>query len=291
MFIALNLLILIFGISLLCVAISWNPQRGKSLFVAFVAVTFVAIPSSQLLFLLIPALTGNGRWPRRGLNEIMFWFNSGMLMVVFMSAMVLLMMYTIVRCDGDQSSAATNAPDSGEIWETTIGPREAIGILRRREWAFLIDGLPIVLNLIALLGLLAWSDQRSSSRFVSELTTFVAPLMMVLEPFLLLYFILRDSVGGMSIGRRLTGCRVVNASNGQAADFVSCLMRNLVFIVPVMWCVELAVASTRTDRRRLGDLIANSVVVTGTPKTIGGVDQQIISESKPAAPVKHALDD
>jgi hypothetical protein len=61
-----------------------------------------------------------------------------------------------------------------------------------------------------------------------------------------------------------------------------------------MALVELAFASTRNDRRRIGDLFAGTIVVTGKPNRIDGVEQ--ISEDLAVnlanqPPVRHALDD
>jgi hypothetical protein len=61
-----------------------------------------------------------------------------------------------------------------------------------------------------------------------------------------------------------------------------------------MALVELAFASTRNDRRRIGDLIAGTIVVTGNPNQIDGVEQ--VPETSAAnlanqPPVRHALDD
>jgi hypothetical protein len=55
----------------------------------------------------------------------------------------------------------------------------------------------------------------------------------------------------------------------------------------------LAVASFRNDRRRLGDLLAFTMVVAGSPKTIDGIEQPTMSELDPAKhpAIKHALDD
>lgn len=294
---AVNLAVLIYGIALLSIAISWKPQVGRFQFIGFVALTFVAIPTTQFLFFGFLYLA-DASW---GSNEVAQWMvliDACLLVLMFINTMVLLMTFTIARIPGDSSPAAQRqsaegASSAGEVWETTMTPQLSIGILRRREWAFLIDCMPSLLTGLAILGLAAWSSQYSSSYRIPRVGLFTMRFLSIAEPFLLFYVLFRDSVGGASFGKRIARIRVVNRHDGRLAAFGTCLIRNLIFAIPIMALVELAVASIRNDRRRIGDLLANTVVVTGPPNTVGGISQNATppTAEATAVAVKHPLDD
>lgn len=62
-----------------------------------------------------------------------------------------------------------------------------------------------------------------------------------------------------------------------------------------MALVELAVASLRPDRKRLGDLMAGTTVVTGEPDFLNGVEnehkEQKLNAEKAKVAKPHPLDD
>jgi uncharacterized RDD family membrane protein YckC len=292
MLLFLNFLILIFGIVLFGLAISWKPQPGKGLFVGFVSLTFIAFPVSQFLFVAIMFLIDNARGGF-GVVAAVGWLNAAMLILMLFAMMVLLILFAIARkSGGDRSSGvAESAPIT--VWETHLPAQQLIGVLRRREWAFLIDALPAMLVFVATLFVMSITSQRSYGYRANDFGLLLNYLMMIFDFFLYIYIIFRDSVGGASLGKRIVGCRVVNAADGEPAGFGACLVRNLVFVFPFMAVVELAAASFRADRRRIGDLIAGTFVVHGLPKSIDGVEQKILAypDEAESAPVKHALDD
>ncbi len=293
-FLFLNFLLLIFGIVLFGLVVSWKPQRGKGLFVGFVSLTFIAFPVSQFVFVALQFLIDSARV---GFQTVVFvgWLNAALLMLMLFTMMVLLMIYAIARKPGDAARSAYGEAFESRprtAWETQRPAQQLIGILRRREWAFLIDALPAMLFFVATLFIMSFTS-RASYSYRNEFGLLFNNLMAMLDFFLFVYIIFRDSVGGASIGKRIVGCRVVKAADGVPAEFGACLVRNLVFIFPFMAVIELATASFRADRRRLGDLIAGTLVVHGPPKMINGVQQEVIAEPNAAevAPVKHALDD
>ena len=77
-----------------------------------------------------------------------------------------------------------------------------------------------------------------------------------------LYLLLRDSLGGKSIGKLLAGLTVVNVKRQRRGGPVDSLLRNLVFgfaVVPVVgWAVTLVMAT-----------IAGVAVLSGRPWRIG----------------------
>ena len=76
----------------------------------------------------------------------------------------------------------------------------------------------------------------------------------------LVYIVFKDSFNGKSIGKATTGLRVTDAENGKPIKAGKSFKRNFLFLIPIFPLVELIVANCRKDKRRLGDLIAGTVV-------------------------------
>ena len=75
------------------------------------------------------------------------------------------------------------------------------------------------------------------------------------------YILFKDAFAGKSPGKAITGLRVVEVSTGRPIGAAKSITRNWLFLVPFMPLVELIVANIRTDKRRLGDLIAGTDVI------------------------------
>lgn len=88
----------------------------------------------------------------------------------------------------------------------------------------------------------------------------------------IMYILFKDSFGGRSIAKALTGLRVIDAATGKPIGPGKSISRNLLLIVPLFPIVELIVSNVRQDKRRLGDLMANTVVI------------RIIQDEVPEAP-------
>lgn len=71
------------------------------------------------------------------------------------------------------------------------------------------------------------------------------------------YFLLRDSIPGQSFGKRLLGLRVVEVESGLSSTWVTSLVRN----VPHLFLVIDALFALGDRRRRLGDILAKTMVV------------------------------
>lgn len=78
----------------------------------------------------------------------------------------------------------------------------------------------------------------------------------------LVYFILLEGLIGQTIGKLITGIKVVK-TNGDPCDLESSLIRNLLRIVDVIFAYIVgAILIARSDKnQRFGDRIANTVVV------------------------------
>jgi len=110
---------------------------------------------------------------------------------------------------------------------------------------------------------------------------------------LVIYLPFKDSIQGVSFGKMVSKCRVVRVQDGSAIGVGESVARNFLYLIPLMAFVELAVASLRSDRKRLGDLIAGTTVVIGKPDFVNGIEnkhKQPEAEEIPT-PVPHPLDD
>ena len=170
-------------------------------------------------------------------------------------------------------------------WNTEIDPKQSIKILRRREWGFLIDVLPVIFFNVSCLLLLATTD--------SAMGPLIGSLLWITTIALLVYLPFKDAIKGVSFGKMFSKCRVVRTKDGAPIGPGESLARNALFLFPLMAIVELAVASLRPDRKRLGDLLAGTTVVTGEADFVNGLEnesKQPEAEEK-EKPVPHPLDD
>jgi hypothetical protein len=78
-----------------------------------------------------------------------------------------------------------------------------------------------------------------------------------------IFLLLKDSYfQGRSPAKVLTRLRVIDADTGLPISPLQSVARNLVFLIPFFPLIELIVANARADRRRLGDLLANTLVMS-----------------------------
>lgn len=136
-----------------------------------------------------------------------------------------------------------------------------------RAYAFLIDWH------IRLLAALAWFAVG-----IVVLGTELAPKDYpawkygVALPAALVYFlyhpVLEIAMGGLTPGKRMAELRIV-ASDGRAPDPVALLVRNLLRLadwLPAFYMLGLGLMFFRQDQRRLGDIVAGTVVVYDEPR-------------------------
>ena len=179
-----------------------------------------------------------------------------------------------------------------KAWNTEMDSKLRINILRRREWGFLIDVLPVIAFNVFCLWIMGMSQfENSFSR--NPLEGLCRVLLGLATVGLIIYLPFKDSINGVSFGKMFSKCRVVKTQGGSPIGVGESFARNVLFLIPLMAIVELAVASLRPDRKRLGDLIAGTTVVTGEPDFVDGLKnenkQPESEEEKTATP--HPLDD
>jgi uncharacterized RDD family membrane protein YckC len=129
----------------------------------------------------------------------------------------------------------------------------------RRIMAFLIDHFVMTFLMVSIVFLAlgpGFMDNDNPGKFLS--TMLAAGL-----PAFLLYFA-KDSIKGISVGRWTLGIMVRDSNNpDDIPSFGRLLGRNLLLII---WPVEFIVLALSREKKRLGDKIANTVVVNNPNK-------------------------
>ena len=134
-----------------------------------------------------------------------------------------------------------------------------VHVTGRRIFATIIDGLLFG----ALNGALASSvgtDQASSG---FDLTTLSADGSAWLLVIVVLYYVLLEGLAGRTVGKILTGIRVVDAETGGRPGIVSALVRTLLRLIDgiFVYLVGFIIVVNSDRRRRLGDMAAKTLVV------------------------------
>ncbi|WCM43309.1 RDD family protein [Flavobacterium sp. CBA20B-1] len=138
-------------------------------------------------------------------------------------------------------------------------PLYLIASRKRRIAAFFIDHF-IMTSLIVSLAFIALG-----SNFMEEdnPSKFIITLFSILIPGMFLY-LSKDSIKGNSIGKWAMGIMIRDERNPDIVpSYSKLLLRNLLLII---WPVEFIVLATNNEKKRLGDKIANTIVVKNPNK-------------------------
>ncbi|WP_436535368.1 RDD family protein [Actinoplanes sp. HUAS TT8] len=137
-------------------------------------------------------------------------------------------------------------------------PSLNVHVTRRRIFATLIDGvvLSIVLNLLGRI-----FDVKVPSGTL-DLTTLSFGGSLLTAVVVLAYYIVLEGWFGWTVGKLVTGIRVVD-ENGNRPGFVSALVRTLLRLIDgiLAYLVAFIVVVNSSRRRRLGDMAAKTLVV------------------------------
>ena len=302
------LLKLVLGAVALTLACLWTPQKGKVLFCIFVGAAFLISP------LLEVAMYGSMLWAqyqpwntgfRAGQGDYRFFM---LLMqaigwaqfLLNFASVVLLIAYAAVRYRASESNAEqvsgsveASAFLPNHRWDTHLPASQLVKIARRREWAHAIDCLPALL-LFSCYTMFIWPILLDSSYQYRDERALLWMLSVLGLFGFLAYLLMKDCIGGVSVGKWLTRCRVVDAASGIPASVPQTMLRNAIFLLfPIGSIIELAVANFRSDRKRLGDQWAGTMVVCGPAQIIDGVrvKEESSAEETEKAHKKHPLDD
>lgn len=290
-------------IVLVFLIVKWPPSQFRSLMSAVLVICFLLPPAISLgLGLIFSYLSQVGSYNYGSTFELlgqfsqMMWFVQSLLPLV---SLVILLIYILKRIesvsqkDNDLRVAVLGAKSGlvpARSWNTDVDSRFRINILRKREWAFLIDVLPVVtFNIVCFWLIARFSDGYSPG----SLERILLPFVWMASFLLVVYVPFKDVCGGRSLGKMISKCRVVRTRDGTPIGIGESFVRNVLFLVPLMPIVELVVASFRPDRKRLGDLLAGTTVVAGEPEFVNGIEN-VVNESESEAEqfIKpHPLDD
>ncbi|MFK7767030.1 MAG: RDD family protein [Mariniblastus sp.] len=268
----------------------WKTSVEKTLILGVIFTGFIFGPLIIILAIsvIMSAAPISGSNSERILFLVMYGYLWTPIVAVGFLLVYVLRMKNNQPSDFNSQSRNGPPPPPKFAWKTDLSPKERIEILRRREWAFLLDVVPgLALNIIAISIIAKFSYGFSFSAEAKMLYL----IMWIVSISLCIYIVCKDRFEGASWGKRMTGCRVVNLSDGVPIGLGKSFLRNILLLIPMMAMVELAVASLRQDRRRIGDLFAETTTVQGEPDFVNGVENTRKKKVEAIPPRPHALDD
>jgi uncharacterized RDD family membrane protein YckC len=134
-----------------------------------------------------------------------------------------------------------------------------VHVTGRRVVASLIDG--VVLGIVAAVIKSVFGTATTSSGFnFTRLSTGGSFLLFVV---VMLYYVLMEHYLGRTVGKLLTGVRVVDEATGERPGFGSAIIRSLLRIIDGLFAylVGFIIVVNSQRRRRLGDMAARTLVV------------------------------
>lgn len=153
-----------------------------------------------------------------------------------------------------------SVPNSTYQAYPSVDPRWTEGTLGRRAFAYLVDVV-----VIALLGMVLWVVIGIIGVITLGLGWLLFPILGV--PVAVLYNAITISGSSQgTVGMRMTGVRVLDATRGGSVSFVAAAVHALLFYVELssaalLWIADVAFGLFRADRRMARDLITNVVFV------------------------------
>lgn len=263
----LSLISIVAGIICILTAFSWNNRTAKVTFILFVLFSFVVPGFLSLIQNFIITLYRQSY--SSDLDSLLQWIQV-VFVILSLVSLVLLVIFTInVRNLLEPQAAKPIATQlTGPSWNTDLDSKQRTQISTKRNLAFVVDYMPILLALVCYAYYLTNSFDRRNVTIAGIVFSIGSNVMIVLCH---LYLVLKDIFRGQSFGKRLLGCRVVSVETGQPVGSVDSALRNLILVLPLAPLVELLVSMVRPDKKRLGDLLCQTQVVTGPPQFIDGV--------------------
>ena len=150
-------------------------------------------------------------------------------------------------------------PRQSTAAETATSGGLDVQVIRRRIWATLLDGavLWIVVGVLTA----AWGRKTAASSF--DLTQLSAEDSVLWVPISALYYVLMEHFLGRTLGKMVTGIRVVNEATAGKPTIGQAAIRTLLRIVDGLfgYLVGFIAVLSSDRRRRLGDVAAKTLVV------------------------------
>lgn len=135
----------------------------------------------------------------------------------------------------------------------------ALASRKRRIVAYLIDHLVMSVLAVGIIFLLLGPDFINNDN-IAQIGQHVFSVMFIT----LLIYMAKDCIDGVSIGKWVMGIRVRDEKNASEIPSIGRLfLRNISVII---WPVEFLILISSTDKKRLGDKFANTIVVKNLNK-------------------------
>jgi uncharacterized RDD family membrane protein YckC len=134
-----------------------------------------------------------------------------------------------------------------------------VRVTGRRVVATLVDGL--VFGLVSSVLASVFGLRRAPSGFALTTLSIKGSLWLVLV--VVVYYVLLEGLVGRTVGKLVTGIRVVDAETGRRPGLLSAFVRTLLRIIDGLfgYLVGFIVVVNSERRRRLGDMAARTLVV------------------------------
>jgi uncharacterized RDD family membrane protein YckC len=147
----------------------------------------------------------------------------------------------------------------GTTYGTSVDPRATEGTLGRRFWAYLVD-----IVVIALITFLLWI----AIGILGVLTLGIGWILFGILPFTAIIYnaVTISGASQGTIGMRMAGLRVLDATTGGRVSFIAAAVHALLFYVfvssaGVLLAIDIVFGVIRGDRRMGRDLVTNVVFV------------------------------
>ena len=197
---------LIAGVLGLVAVLFWPRSKSKYLMFGFLMATMIVLPVFDMAVNYWVSSGGYRSWNRQQAELIRMGY-----LGLFTSGLLLLFAYLIVRNfekPGNRRPVSGKPGDEvGPRWSTEVDRHKKLETMRRREWAFLIDVVP----LFALILLLVFGAAYGTSRWLGPVFLLGFPLLFLAS---LVYLLVKDAHAGVSWGKKLTGTTVIDAEHG-----------------------------------------------------------------------------
>jgi uncharacterized RDD family membrane protein YckC len=153
----------------------------------------------------------------------------------------------------------TTAPQT--FGSGAVMPAQATQVTGRRVVATLIDGL--IFGIAYWLLALAFGDVRTEGEAANWVSNLPGWVSVAYGLFVFGYFVLLEGYLGQTVGKMVTGIKVVSEATGATPGIGPAAVRTVLRLIDGLFCYAVAFVSVLASakRQRLGDMAAHTLVV------------------------------
>jgi uncharacterized RDD family membrane protein YckC len=132
----------------------------------------------------------------------------------------------------------------------------------KRVIAYILDSVILGVIVAVLMGgmmVLTMVSAMISDSLAGIMALLMFPVIGLIFLIMFGYLLLRDGIGGRSLGKKLVGLKVLQ--EGKQCTYVGSVKRNITMIVPLLNIVELIMPFVDAEGLRFGDKFAKTQVV------------------------------